>query len=212
MGIVHRATLTPSKQEIVERWLPSRSWAVRRTIAEKVAEYRYDDPEGEVGVETILWRLDDGAVVQTPLTYRAEPLAGAEEHLITTTDHSVLGERWVYDGCGDPVWAATLTAAIVTGERQSQMFLVGEDGERIDVPARMQVRGSGHEDAAPVVAGIDAVTDEVSADGAATVVTAGPVEIAVARIVGTPLGEGPRLTGTIGDSEETLDLAVLRTR
>src|SRR5688500_5964152 len=105
MGIVHRATLTPSKQEIVEGRLPSRSWAVGRTIAEKVAEYRYDDPEGEVGVETILWRVDDGTLVQTPLTYRAEPLAGAQEHLITTTDHSVLGERWVYDGCGDPVWA-----------------------------------------------------------------------------------------------------------
>lgn len=212
MGIVHRATLTPSKQEIVEGWLPSRSWAVGRTIAEKVAEYRYDDPQGEVGVETILWRLDDGAVAQTPLTYRAEPLAGAEEHLITTTDHSVLGERWVYDGCGDPVWAATLAAAIVTGERQSQMFLVGDDGERIDVPARMQVRGSGHEDVAPVVTGIDAATDEVSADGALTLVTAGPVEIAVARLVGTPLGDGPRLTGTIGDSGDTLDLAVLRSR
>jgi hypothetical protein len=212
MGIVHRATLTPSKQEIVQGWLPSRSWAVGRTIAEKVAEYRYDDPEGEVGVETILWRVDDGTLVQTPLTYRAEPLAGAQEHLITTTDHSVLGERWVYDGCGDPVWASTLTAAIVGGARQSQMFLVGDDGERVDIPARMQVRGSGSEDAAPVVDGIDAVTDEVSADGALTVVTAGPIEIAVARIVGTPLGEGPRLTGTIGDSGDTLDLAVLRSR
>jgi hypothetical protein len=212
MGIVHRATLTPSKQEIVEGWLPSRSWAVGRTIAEKVAEYRYDDPEGEVGVETILWRADDGTLVQTPLTYRAEPLAGAAEHLITTTDHSVLGERWVYDGCGDPVWASTLTAAIVAGARQSQMFLVGDDGERIDVPARMQVRGSGSGGAPPVVARMDAVTDEVSADGALTLVTAGPIEIAVARIVGTPLGEGPRLTGTIGDSGDTLDLAVLRSR
>ena len=210
MGIVHRATLTPSKQELVGKWLPSRSWAAGRTIAEKVAEYRYDDPEGEVGVETILWRADDGTLLQTPLTYRAEPLPGAEEHLITTTDHSVLGERWVYDGCGDPVWASTLTAAIVAGARQSQMFLVGDDGERIDVPARMQVRGSGSEDPAPFVAGIDAVTDEVSGDGAVTVVSAGAVEIAVARIVGTPLGEGPRLTGTIGGSEETLDLAVLR--
>lgn len=210
MGIVHRATLTPSKQEIVERWLPSRSWAVGRTISEKVAEYRYDDPEGEVGVETLLWRADDGTLLQTPLTYRAEPLAGAEEHLITTTEHSVLGERWVYDGCGDPVWASTLTAAILTGARQSQMFLVGDDGARIDVPARMQVRGSGSENAAPVLASIDAVTDEGSGEGAITVVSAGPVEIAVARVVGTPLGDGPRLTGTIGDSEETLDLAVLR--
>lgn len=210
MGIVHRATLTPSKQEIVERWLPSRSWAVGRTIAEKVAEYRYDDPEGEVGVETILWRADDDTLLQTPLTYRAEPLAGAAEHLITTTDHSVLGERWVYDGCGDPVWASTLTAAIVAGARQSQMFLVGDDGERIDVPARMQVRGSGSEDEAPVITSVDDVTDQVSGDGAVTVVMAGPVEITVARIVRTELGGGPRLTGTIGDSEETLDLAVLR--
>lgn len=212
MGIVHRATLSPSKQEIVEGWMPSRSWGVGRTVAEKVAEYRYDDPTGEVGVETILWRADDGTLVQTPLTYRAEPLAGAEEHLVTTTDHSVLGERWVYDGCGDPVWASTLTAAIVAGARQSQMFLVGDDGERIDVPARMQVRGSGSEDAPPVVARIDAVTDEVCVDGAVTVVTAGPVQIAVARVVGTPLGEGPRLTGTIVGSEEMLDLAVLRSR
>ena len=82
----------------------------------------------------------------------------------------------------------------------------------MDVPARMQVRGSGSEEAAPVVAGIDAATDEVSADGALTLVTAGRVEIAVARIVGTPLGDGPRLTGTIGDSGDTLDLAVLRSR
>ena len=34
MGIVHRATLSPTKQEIVEGWLPSRGWAAGRTIAE----------------------------------------------------------------------------------------------------------------------------------------------------------------------------------
>src|SRR5690349_7871092 len=136
MGIVHKATLAPSKQEIVEGWLPSRDWAGGRTIAEKVAEYRLDDPAGEVGVETILWRLDDGAVVQTPLTYRAEALAGADEHLISTTQHSVLGERWVYDGCGDPVWASTLATAIVMGGRQSQMFVEDDDGTRVDIPAR----------------------------------------------------------------------------
>jgi hypothetical protein len=206
MGIVHRATLTPSKQEIVERWLPSRSWATGRTIAEKVAEYRYDDPEGEVGVETILWRADDDTLLQTPLTYRAEPLAGAQEHLITTTDHSVLGERWVYDGCGDPVWASTLVAAILTGAPQSQMFLVDEDGQRIDVPPRMQVRGSGDVDTASAVSAVDSVTD----DGDVTVVRAGGVELAVARVVGAALGDGPHLSGTVGDPPDTLILAVLR--
>src|SRR6478735_3060602 len=204
MGIVHRATLSPSKQEIVEAWLPSRPWAEGRTIAGKVAEYRFDDPDGEVGVETILWRADDGSVLQTPLTYRAAPLAGAESHLITTTAHSVLGERWVYDGCGDPVWAAALVDAISTGGRQAQMF-IEQDGRRVDVPPRVQVRGSGSDDSAPQVTSVDRVVDE----SAVTVVTAGDVDIAVARIVGESLGSGPHLSGSVGDSDETV-LAVLR--
>lgn len=209
MGIVHRATLSPSKQEIVEGWLPSRGWAAGRTITEKVAEYRLDDPEGEVGVETILWRLDDGSVVQTPLTYRAEPLAGADAHLIATTQHSALGERWVYDGCGDPVWASTLATAIVTGGQQSQMYVEDDDGVRVDIPARMQVRGSGSEASGPVVTAVDSTTDR----GAVTTVRAGDVELALARVVGTPLGEGPHLSGTVvgGDGGGTTVLAVLRT-
>ena len=47
-------------------------------------------------------------------------------------------------------------------------------------------------------------------EGAVTVVTAVDVEIAVARVVGTPLGDGPHLSGTVGDSDETTVLAVLR--
>ena len=206
MGIVHHtATLSPTKQELVEAWLPSRSWAEGRHVAAKVAEYRFDDPDGEVGVETILWRTDDGTVLQTPLTYRAAPLDGAEAHLIGTTDHSVLGRRWVYDGCGDAVWAATLADVISTGGRQAQMF-IEQDGRRVDVPPRMQVRGSGSDDSAPRVGSIDRVSDK----GAVTVVAAGDVVIAVARVVGAPLGDGPHLSGSVGDSDETTVLAVLR--
>ena len=206
MGIVHHtATMSPTKQELVESWLPTRSWAHGRHVTGKVAEYRFDDPAGEVGVETILWLTEDGTVLQTPLTYRAEPLAGAEDHLVGTTDHSVLGERWVYDGCGDPVWATALTAVIATGGRQAQMF-IEQDGQRVDVPPRMQVRGSGEDDAAPEVGPVDAVTD----DGPVTTVRAGAVEIDVARVVGTPLGEGPHLVGTVGDTGDTTVLAVLR--
>src|SRR5690242_20262843 len=123
MGLVHRATLTPTKQELVEAWLPSQPWSSGVSSVEKVAEYRFDDPEGEVGVETILWRTADGTVLQVPFTYRAAPLAGAEEFLVGTTDHSVLGDRWVYDGCADPVWAATLTSAMLTGGTQAQMVI-----------------------------------------------------------------------------------------
>jgi hypothetical protein len=141
MALLHRATLSPTKQELVESWLPTRSWASGRAVAGKVAEYRFDDPAGEVGVETILWRTEDDAVLQTPLTYHAGPLVDAETYLIGTSEHSVLGLRWVYDGCGDPIWAALLAAAILTGGTQAEMFFE-QDGERVDVPPRMQVRGT----------------------------------------------------------------------
>lgn len=203
MGIVHRATLTPSKQELVEAWLPSRAWAEGRTITEKVAEYRFDDPAGQVGVETILWRTDDGTLLQTPLTYRGAPLAGGDSVLIGTCGHSVLGPRWVYDGCGDPIWAATLTTAILTGGQQAQM-MVEHDGELVDVPARMQVRGSGSaETAVPAVSSVESLED----DGAVTRVSAGPVVISLARVVGTPLTGDATLTGVVGDQ----DLGILAT-
>jgi hypothetical protein len=204
MGIVHRATLTPTKQELVESWLPGRSWG--GAIADKLGEYRFDDPAGEVGVETILWRTDDDRLLQTPLTYRAQPLDGADEHLIGEADHSVLGRRWVYDGCGDPVWAATLATAILTGGTQAQMFLV-VDGRRIDVPARMEVRGSGGPGAAvPEITGIDAVADH----GPVTSVRAGGLELLLARVVGTPLEGSLVLTGTVTGSAKSHLLAALR--
>ena len=207
MGIVHKATLSPSKQELVESWLPTRSWADGHRIAEKVAEYRLDDPAGEVGVETILWRTEDGTVLQTPLTYRAAPLAGAEEHLIGTTEHSVLGRRWAYDGCGDPVWASTLATAIATGGQQSQMYFE-QDGQRVEIPARMHVRGSGDDASGPAVTVIDSTTD----DGPVTTVRAGDVALALARVLGAPLGEGVRLVGALADDpDDTTVLAVLRT-
>jgi hypothetical protein len=202
------ASLSPSKIELVEGWMGAQRWYAakgQQPRLRRLFSWRLDDPEGEVGVETILWRTDDDSVFQTPLTYRAAPLAGAEAHLIGTTDHSVLGQRWVYDGCGDPVWAATLVDTILTGGRQAQMF-IEQDGRRVDVPPRMQVRGSGGGDSAPQVSSIDGVSDE----GAVTVVTADKVEIAVARAVGAPLGKGPHLSGSVGNSDETTVLAVLR--
>ncbi len=207
MGIVHRATLAPSKQELVESWLPTRSWASGRTVVGKLGEYRFDDPAGEVGVETILWRTDDGAVLQTPLTYRAVPLVDKQMHLIGTSEHSVLGQRWVYDGCGDQVWAATLAAAILTGGTQAQMFFE-QDGERVDVPPRMQVKGSGSGSDSPDVTSVDSVTDR----GALTVTQAGDLELTVARVVGSALDGELTLTGRVGDSDEPHVLATLRRR
>ena len=206
MGFVHRtATLTPTKQELVESWLPTRPWAGGRTISEKIAEYRFDDPDGEIGVETILWRTEDGSVIQTPLTYRATPLEGAEAWLIGTADHTVLGDRWVYDGCADPVWAATLATAILTGGSQAQM-VIEVDGERIDVPPRMRVRGSGTGSAqVPELTAVDSVND----DGQLTRIEAGPLVLTLARVVGTEVPGDETLSGMIGDEPETLILAGL---
>jgi len=201
MGLVHHtATLAPTKQELAEAWLPSRAWAPDGPV-EKVAEYRFDDPHGEVGVETILWRTQTGTVLQVPFSYRAEPLDGADDFLVGTSDHSVLGKRWVYDGCADPVWAATLTAAILTGGTQAQM-VIDRDGELIDVPPRMQVRGSGSADAeVPAVSSITSVRD----DRPVTTVTAGTVTIVLPRVIGTQVSGEATLTGTVGDQ----DLGVL---
>ena len=205
MALVHRATLTPSKQELVEAWLPTREWASGRGISEKVAEYRFDDPGGEVGVETILWRADDGALLQTPLTYRAAPLDGGEAFLVGTSEHSVLGSRWEYDGCGDPVWAAALAEAILTGGRQAQM-VIEHEGRMVDVPARMQVRGSGSAGApVPEVASVDSV-----ADGPVATVAAGPVVLVLPRVVGAPVDGSATLTGSVGDDETVLTLAAMR--
>jgi hypothetical protein len=200
MALVHRATVDPSKQELVEAWLPTRPWAQGLEITKKLGEYRFDDPAGEVGVETIVFATGEGTSVQVPLTYRAAPLEGADDYLVGTSEHSVLGARWVYDGCGDPVWAATLAGAILTGGSQAQMYLE-EDGRRIDIPPRITVQGSGTPDAeVPVITTVDSVRD----DGATTVVRAGDVEIVVARVVGAPIEADETLSGELGSASTVL--------
>lgn len=206
MGLVHRgASITPDKLELAQGWTSLHPWAQGRLVVDKIAEYRFDDPEGEVGVETILWRLDDGEVCQVPFTYRAAPLAGAEEHLIGTTEHSVLGTRWVYDGCADPVWAQTLVGAILTGGRQEQMWFE-RDGQRIDVPARMQVWGSGEPGAeVPRLEPLGAVRH----DAATTVSTWGGLQLRLVRAVGEPVEGEAVLRGRVGEEDRTYVLAAL---
>src|ERR687893_260389 len=111
VAVIHRAQIVPSKAELIAGWLPSQSWwSGSPAPLDVVGAYRFDDPAGEVGIETHLLRTADGAVLQVPLTYRGAPLAGAERHLVGTMEHSHLGRRWVYDGCGDPVYVGALAA------------------------------------------------------------------------------------------------------
>ena len=143
MAFVYQdATLEPGKLELLAAWLPSQPWFPGGSVERVAGAYRFDDPAGEVGLEGQLVRLDDGRVVHAPLSYRAAPLAGAEEFLVGTTEHSALGTRWVYDAVGDPVWAAALATAILTGGTQADIYFE-VDGVQQRRESRTKVRGSG---------------------------------------------------------------------
>lgn len=179
MALMHRADLTPGKLDLLTGWLPGRPWY--RGPAEprlhKVSAFRFDDPDGQVGVETILVQAEDGGpVFQTPLTYRSAPLDGAESWLLGTAEHSVLGRRWVYDACGDPVYAATLAAAILTGGNEAEE-LVEVDGRLTARIPTMSVRGSGTGSDAPEITRIVRVDD-----GDLTRIVTDAVELTVARV------------------------------
>jgi hypothetical protein len=54
-----------------------------------------------------------------PLTYRGAPLEGAGHALVGTMEPGVLGTRWAYDGCHDPV-LVTESLALIEGRAQAQ--------------------------------------------------------------------------------------------
>lgn len=176
MALMHQAELHPSKLELVSAWLPGRGWSGGSDAGwERVTSFRFDDPDGEVGMETIVLRTPGGALVQVPLTYRAAAVPGQEAFLVGTTEHSVLGTRWVYDAVGDPVYVAALATAILTGGTEAEEYL-SVDGELVRRDPGVRVRGSGS-DAVPALAGPVSVTD----GGVATVISAAGLEIAVLR-------------------------------
>lgn len=127
MAIIHRATITPSKDELVQPWLQRQEWwdGISRS---SVGSFRLDDPDGEVGLECFLYGADTGPELFIPLTYRAAPLAGAEDGLLGTMEHSVLGTRWVYDGAADPVFLATVREVVRTGGHEAVLEVHAADG------------------------------------------------------------------------------------
>ncbi|MFJ3307365.1 1,4-alpha-glucan branching protein [Streptomyces sp. NPDC086549] len=135
MAVIHRTVVTPTKLELLTSWLPSRPWyhggAGEPELA-KAGGFRLDDPEGEVGIEFVVVTDASGPHPTTylvPLTYRGAPLDGAEHALVGTMEHGVLGRRWAYDGCHDPVLVAQLSA-LIEGRVQAQ------DQNISDVPDR----------------------------------------------------------------------------
>ncbi|GHF58105.1 hypothetical protein GCM10010218_44430 [Streptomyces mashuensis] len=123
MAVIHRTTLVPTKGELLTSWLPSRPWYRGGSAAPQLSTaggFRLDDPEGEVGMEFIV--TADATTDTTyfaPLTYRGAPLEGVDHALVGTLEHGVLGKRWVYDGCHDPVLTAQLVA-LIEGRARAQ--------------------------------------------------------------------------------------------
>ena len=203
MALLHRATLTPSKLDLLAAWVPGRPWSAGRVPVRQLGSYRFDDPAGLVGLESFLLEAADGTVLHVPLTYRAAPLAGAAAHLLGTMEHSVLGTRYVYDACVDPVYARALATAVLAGGTQAEE-LVDVDGALERREPSATVVGSGPADPGhPGATRADVpappeVPPEVDSreEGATTVVSARDLELVVVRVVAnTAPPAGSTLTG-----------------
>ena len=142
MAEIHTtADVSPTKLELLAGWMGRQRWYAAKGATpslRKVWSWRLDDPAGQVGIETILVVDDAGpapVLYQVPLTYRRAPLEGAQQALVGTMEHSVLGRRWVYDGPHDPVYAGQLLA-LVLGEAVAQAGSVSDTPEPLVVGAR----------------------------------------------------------------------------
>ncbi|GAA1954711.1 hypothetical protein GCM10009798_12390 [Nocardioides panacihumi] len=178
MAVVHAdASLSPTKPELVAAWLPTQPWAEGLGEVEQFGAYRFDDPDGEVGIEALLFRAGE-RVLHLPLTYRAAPLEGAEAFLLGTMEHTVLGKRWIYDACADPVAVRAFVTAIVTGGEQATLE-VAREGQVVErrTPA-VRASGSGSAATGPEIGPVS-----VRSSGATAVVGSPGGELVLARLL-----------------------------
>jgi Maltokinase N-terminal cap domain len=196
MAKVHPgATLTPHFRDFLPPWIARQPWYIGSGIPQlrPVGYFRFEDPAGQVGIETHLVTADS-VLYQIPMTYRDAPLGTDKSGaLITTADHSVLGTRWIYDGEADPIWISQLLTLIRgnaksdpsdkrgvgPAEARGRLLTSSQDLDepRIDL-VRVVVAGNCPDD--PTVAGTvmgtwhPAGPDEVAATGCLAVVRAVP--------------------------------------
>ncbi|MFJ9393115.1 hypothetical protein ACIRON_30130 [Nocardioides sp. NPDC101246] len=185
MSIVHKATLTPSKNEIFGAWLATQAWC-EGDLTSTIGSYRFDDPAGRVGIECVLLAVGE-SVVHLPVSYREAPLDGAEDFLMATTEHSALGTRYVYDACADPVAVRALLAAALTGATQEPMD-VYDQGRLVERRAAVVTAagtGSWSPDAVPH---LDGVT--IRSHGATPHIEAGGFTVTVKRVADGSEAEG----------------------
>ena len=176
MALFHRAVITPTKEALIADWAPRQPWGPPDGGSmEFIGSYRFDDPDGRVGMEIFVAEAD-GTVLQVPLTYRDEPLVGADDALICEMEHSVLGTRWVYDGLRDPRLVVMLAAVSLTGQGEALGMAVYDQRWYV-APTNVRIEGGGWTLERVPVDGFELLSD----DGDSVVLRNDRFELAVFR-------------------------------
>ena len=137
---IYDAVLDPGKLDLLRGWVRRQDWFDGDPERlEQVTAYRFVDPDGEVGMESFL--LSDGSqTYHVPVTYRGAELSDAADALVGTTEHSVLGRRWVYDAPADPVYVTEVCRVISHRDPAADPLRVEEDAV---TPSPVNIRGGG---------------------------------------------------------------------
>ena len=104
------ATLSPTKDVILhQQFGPVTS----------IGAFRFVDPNGKVGIETLLVReTTNGVLLQFPVTYREQCIS--DTHEVGTTEHSDLGTRHITKVVADPVAVTEIIRVILEGDTNVQ--------------------------------------------------------------------------------------------
>jgi hypothetical protein len=205
MALFHVATITPSKAELISGWLPTQPWGPQAGApVEVIGAFRFDDPEGRVGMEIHLARSGD-VVYQVPFSYRDAPLEGAADALVGEMEHSALGTRWVYDGVRDASLVVMFAAVAMTGQGEA-LGMAEHEGRWYVAPTNVRIQGGGWPRERVAVDRFELVSD----DAAGAVLRNDRFELTVFRrpVAGSrpPIG----LTGTWAGLAEPVVLAAVR--
>lgn len=186
MAVIHDTTMSPSKLELLKAWLPTQPWYVdtgRGPDLRTAGGFRLDDPAGEVGIEFMV--VTDGprgeVTYLVPMAYRGNAVPTAAGWLIGTSEHGVLGRRWIYDGPGDPVLAAQLVA-LIQGQAVPQAQNVSTTPDPTVIgrpPADIVLTAAGSDVTSNGPSGTDLRVHAVGADGA----PAGQLLVRINRIL-----------------------------
>ena len=146
------AVLNPTKAEILHQQFGP---------VTNIGAFRFVDPNGKVGIETLLVRETDGALLQFPVTYREQRIS--DTHEVGTTEHSHLGTRHITKIVADPVAVTEIIRVILEGDTNVQR----SDGKT----SPYKIHGTG-------IAGVDTLTlDNIHLKKIADTVVTGHIDV-----------------------------------